>query len=99
MPTLSDGELFKKTLRTTLVMLGSTAVWLGALTGAVLVSTGPSAAGGAEAKADKPSTATAPLPATPGQAGRPPGGGPNPRSIHPSRANLKAELPRPGDSI
>ena len=29
MGTLTDGELWKKTLRTTLVMLGTTGLWLG----------------------------------------------------------------------
>ena len=51
--TLTDGDLLKKTLRTTLVMLGSTALWLGALSGAVVVITGPSAAGTSESKAEK----------------------------------------------
>ena len=49
--TLSDGELMKKTLRTTLVMVGTTALWLGGLTGAILMTPGPSAA--AEAKMEK----------------------------------------------
>jgi len=51
--TLSDGELLKKTLRTTLVMVGSTALWLGMLSGVVLISTGSSASGAAESKGEK----------------------------------------------
>jgi hypothetical protein len=50
--TLSDGDLLKKTLRTTLVMLGTTALWLGGLTGVVVMTTGP-ASGSAESKAEK----------------------------------------------
>jgi hypothetical protein len=37
---LTDGELLKKTLRTTLLMVGSTALWLGVLSGAVVLTTG-----------------------------------------------------------
>jgi hypothetical protein len=57
--TLSDGDLVKKTLRTTLVMVGSTALWLGVLSGAVIMTTGPSASGTPEVKAEK--SASGPL--------------------------------------
>ncbi len=96
MANLTDGELFKKTLRTTLVMLGSTALWLGVLTGAVLVSTGSSTSGAAESKVDKPaSTTPAAVPA--GQSPRGPGVNPSPRSIH--QRPQKLEAPHPGDPI
>jgi hypothetical protein len=50
---LTNGELLKKTLRTTLVMVGSTALWLGALTGAVVVGTGSVSSATADAKLEK----------------------------------------------
>jgi hypothetical protein len=51
---LTDGDLLKRTLRTTLVMVGATALWLGALTGIVMATTGsPASPGTAESKADK----------------------------------------------
>jgi hypothetical protein len=59
MPQLiTDGELVKKTVKTTLVMLGSTALWVGGLTAAVLFSTSPPGAG-ATSKVDKTPAASA----------------------------------------
>jgi hypothetical protein len=103
MAMLSDGELVKKTLRTTLVMLGSTALWLGLLSGAVIVSTGPSSP--AETKVEKaagPATGGPGAPTGPARAGERGGGGPggvNPRSVHPSRPMPKPEPPHAGDPI
>jgi hypothetical protein len=57
MPQLiTDGELVKKTVKTTLVMLGSTALWVGGLTAAVLFTTSPSAG---TSKAEKAPAASA----------------------------------------
>jgi len=54
--SLSDGDLVKKTLRTTLVMLGSTAVWLAGLTTVVVMTTGPSSAAATPDSKDKAGT-------------------------------------------
>ena len=97
MATLTDGELWKKTLRTTLVMLGTTGLWLGVLSGAVIVSTGPSTSAAPESKVDK-SAAQAPGAGPAGAAPRGAGPVPSPRSIHQSRPQ-KVEAPHPGDPI
>jgi hypothetical protein len=94
MATLTDGELVKKTLRTTLVMLGTTALWLGALSGAVIVTTSTSTPSDSKVeKAAGPTPASLPAPLH--------GGGvvPNPRSIHPSKVMPKPEGARPGEAI
>jgi hypothetical protein len=99
---LTNGELFKKTLRTTLVMVGSTALWLGALTGAVVLTTGSTASGQAESKNEKPEKAAGAAPATVPGAAQPkgPGGVMGLKSMHRSSpAGLKADPPRPGDPI
>jgi len=96
MATLTDGELFKKTLRTTLVMLGTTALWLGVLSGAIIVSTGASTSATPESKVEK---AAAQAPGSPPAGAAPHGGAaiPSPR-VHQSRP-LKTEGPHPGDPI
>jgi len=96
MATLTDGELLKKTLRTTLVMLASAAVWVGALSGAVIVVTAPSSsAATSETKVDKPaSPALGGLPANPIPRGA--AGLANPRAIHQSRPMSKPEPPHAG---
>jgi hypothetical protein len=102
MPQLiTDGELVKKTLRTTLVMLGSTAVWLAALTGAVVVTTGPSS--GADAKAEKAEKASAGMPTAPmaPMQGALKNGAamPGPRTMHRAGSPAKAEPSHTGDPI
>jgi hypothetical protein len=96
---LTNGELLKKTLRTTLVMVGSTAVWLGALSGAVMLTTGSPAV---ESKAEKAEKAAGAGPLnSPGAFGpKGPGGVVAPRSVHRSGpALLKGEPAHPGDPI
>ncbi len=97
--TLTDGDLLKKTLRTTLVMLGSTALWLGALSGAVVVITGPSAAGTSESKAEKAAAGASTGPSMPlGPKG--PMGLPAGRAHRSAGAAVpKAEPAHPGDPI
>ena len=57
--TLTDGEILKKTLRTTLLMVGTTALWLGALSGLVMATTGSASEHG-ESKLDRGAVATPP---------------------------------------
>jgi hypothetical protein len=94
---LTNGELLKKTLRTTLVMVGSTALWLGALTGAVVFGTGSSAT--ADAKLEK--AAAGPATVLPGgPAVKAPGAMPGLRTgRHGGPGAPKVEAVHPGDPI
>jgi len=93
--TLSNRELFKKTLRTTAVMVGSTALWLGALSFAAVVTTGPEGSSTNEAVAEKAGGAPVPGAAAKGSAGVL-----TPRPGHrPLIGGAKSEAPNPGDPI
>ena len=105
---LTNGELWKKTLRTSLVMVGSTALWLGVLSGAVVMTTG-SASPAADSKLEKaggaagvPGLAGAPgSPPAPGSPGfRGPGGLDRMKSLHrPGLVTPKTDSVHPGDPI
>ncbi len=100
---LTDGELLRKTLRTTLVMVGTTALWLGALSGIVLAMTGsPASSGAGESKADKaigsaPGAASGAAPGTLPLKG--PLGPAGFKTMHRMGPGLqKSEVPQPGDT-
>jgi hypothetical protein len=104
---LTDGDLLKKTLRTTLIMLGTTALWLGGLSGVVLATTGSSSKDAmADSKGEKvtgplPGALSGPLPGAPPGAPGPKGPlGPGMKSLHrPGAAMPKPEVPHTGDPI
>jgi hypothetical protein len=104
---LTDQELWKKTLRTTLVMVGSTALWLAALSGAVVLSTGSGAPDKAGSKGDKGDKVEKVEHGTaPGSSGgavpsRGPGLGAPPRMGRHGGPAVppKPESPHPGDAI
>jgi len=105
---LTNGELFKKTLRTTLLMVGSTALWLGVLSSAVVLTTS-SASATADSKSDKPGSASGTIvPGSPGAPGaapgspgfRAPGGLDRMKSLHrPGLGAPKTDGVHPGDPI
>jgi hypothetical protein len=97
--TLSDAELLKKALWTTSVMLGATALWLGGMSGAVVLATGSSSSSSGaseskvEAKGDK---------AGPGLAGSPKGATVPPGAVkamhRPAPLIQKPEVPHAGEA-
>lgn len=90
---LTDGELLKKTLRTTLVMVGSTAVWLGILTSVVMMSTSGVASEGSEGTGEKGSPAAAASGGTLQRAIV------SPKNVHRGTATKIEAPPHPGDPI
>jgi len=91
--SLSNGELLKKSLRVTGLMVGTTALWLGALSGAVMMSTGSSSSGAVDSKVEKAAGGVTP---------------PGPRGLQSSSVKTlrhgapetpKGDAPHPGDPI
>jgi hypothetical protein len=98
MATLSDGELLKKTLRTTLVMLGTTTLWVGALSGGVFMVTGPSSSAEPESKVEKPATGS-PAALVPGPSPRQTDMANPRRGAHQPRPMTKPGAPKAGDPL
>jgi hypothetical protein len=96
---LTDGELVKKTLRTTLIMVGGTFVWLGMLSGAVILSTGAVSADAADSKSESAAHGATGTATIPGAPGGPVKGAAVKSGRRPAVGAPKADTPHAGDPI